>query len=103
MIPCARGKVPFNKGAFGSLGSAQTQGLSRCVFQRRVVFSHEHNKKSDAPSITLLRKPYIGARVGPHRCPILQYKEKQDYDTSWHMQLSMYNHPGTGDQSRRNH
>ena len=60
-------------------------------------------KRVTHPSITLLRKPYIGARVGPHRCPILQYKEKQDYDTSWHMQLSMYNLPGTGDQSRRNH
>ena len=54
------------------------------------------------PGITLLCKPCIGARVGPHRCPILQCTEKQDHDTSSIVQLSMYNHPGRGEQSQRN-
>lgn len=60
-------------------------------------------KRVTLPGITLLCKPYIGARVSPHCSSILQCKEKQDHDISRNIHLSMYNHCGADDQFRRKH
>lgn len=66
------------------------------------MFSTEYNKKRVMHlSITLLLKPLIGARVGHHRGLILM-QGKQDHVTIWIILLSMFNHSGMGDQSRRN-
>ena len=58
------------------------------------VIPCSHIKKSDAPSITLLRKPCTGAQVGPHRSPILRSEEKQDHDTNWYMYCQCTTQPG---------
>lgn len=59
-------------GICGSLGFAQTQGLSHSRFSKESGDLSEI-KKSDAPASLSLPTPVHGARVAPQRCPIFSY------------------------------